>query len=69
MGVSSLVVPARRGVARKKEPPDAFWTKQTHLFKGKPVWNGPTKEYADSDGLYGRVNTQFAEFDGSGRSN
>jgi homoserine O-acetyltransferase/O-succinyltransferase len=25
---------------------------------------GSTKEYADSDGLYGRVNTQYAEFDG-----
>jgi homoserine O-acetyltransferase len=26
--------------------------------------NGSIKEYADSDGLYGRVNTQYAEFDG-----
>jgi homoserine O-acetyltransferase len=25
---------------------------------------GSIKEYADSDGLYGRVNTQYAEFDG-----
>ncbi len=25
---------------------------------------GSIKEYAESDGLYGQVNTQYAEFDG-----
>ncbi len=25
---------------------------------------GPGREYADSDGLYGRVSTEFAEFEG-----
>ena len=53
-----------RGCSQEGAPWTLFGPNKLIYSRENRVRTEPIKEYADSDGRYGRVNTQFVEFDG-----